>query len=425
MLELQRDAWGRVVTRDRGVAVLILAVGVGLCTWIAFNTYWTRVTLWSPLRGEAATNPYYSVERLVHALGMRSRKIHSLRVLPAATDVLLVTDLYGDVAHTPFASLQHWVEGGGRLVVTSNVVWSTPALQTWSGIAPAHQDPAPRPAQRKRAMPPVAAKGAAQATLLDADGSTDCHPLSVQLHGRATGEDLSICAPVTVFGFASKRVPDWALTSERGMQLLRVALGHGSVTVIGPALFFNPRVFLRGDDARALIEGTQLRRGEQLVIFSASQAEPLVAMLWRLAAPAIVCFGLATLLLIVRHLPRFGPGMPEPTAARRSLAEQLRANARFAWRTGNLRPLRAAVLRSLDRDAMRHIPGYGSLDTRQRAAEIARRAGIDAGALNAALTGDAAGTPHVQRAAITLLEQARRGLSPPSPSSLSRQQGIA
>jgi len=70
------------------------------------------------------------------------------------------------------------------------------------------------------------------------------------------------------------------------------------------------------------------------------------------------------------------------------------------------------VLHSLDREAARHIPGYGSLNTRQRAAEIARRAGIDASSLNAALTGDAVGTPAVQRAAITLLERARRGISP-------------
>jgi hypothetical protein len=398
--------------------MLILAVAAGICTWIAFNTYWTRVTLWSPLRGEAAANPYYSVERLLHALGMRTRKIDSLRVLPATNDVLLVTDLYGDVARTPFESLQRWVEGGGRLAVTSNVVWSTPALQSWSGIAPAHQDPGPRRSQRKVALPPqavpppqAAPQDAANDAAMDEDGA-ECRSLTVQDHGRATGEDLHLCAPLTVFGFASKRVADWALTSERGMQLLRVSLGRGSVTVIGPASLLDPRGFLRGDDARALLDGTQLRRGEQLVIFSPSQAEPLLAMMWRLAAPAILFFGLAAVLLIVRHLPRFGPGVPAPVTARRSLAEQIRANARLGWRTGKLRPLRAAALHALDRDAARHIPGYGSLNTRQRATEIARRAGIDAGALNAALTGDAVGTLGVQRAAITLLEHARRALSP-------------
>ncbi len=403
------------MTRDRGVTLLILALVAGLCTWIAFNTYWTRVTLWSPLRGEAATNPYYSVERSVHALGIRTQRIHSLRQLPAASDVLLASDLHGDVTRTPFDSLQRWVESGGRLVVTSNVVWSTPALQSWSGIAPAHQDPVPHAPPKdatKKVAPRIVVPLATthDASLVDEDGLKDCHALSVQIHGRATGEDLNLCAPLTVFGFASKRQPEWAVTSEQGMQLLRVALGRGSLTVIGPALLLNPRVFLRGDDARALIDGSELRRGDKLVIFSPAQAEPLLAMLWRLAAPALVCFGLAALLLIVRNLPRFGPGVPEQAAARRSLAEQIRANARFGWRTGHLRPLRAAVLSALDRDAARHIPGYGSLNTRQRAAEIGRRAGIDTDALNAALTGDAVGSLGVQRAAITLLQQARRGL---------------
>jgi hypothetical protein len=234
--------------------------------------------------------------------------------------------------------------------------------------------------------------------------------MAVRIQGTATGENLRVCSPISEFGFVSKRVPSWALSSDRGMQLLRVAIGRGSVTVIGPESVLEPRTFLHGDDAQALIDGTLLERGDRLLIFSPSQAEPLLAMVWRLAAPAILCFGLAAVLLILRHLPRFGPKVPVPAAARRSLAEQLRANARFSWRTGNLKPLRTAALRSLDQDALRHIPGYGSLNTRQRAIELGKRAGIDASTLNSALTGDAVGTLSVQRSAIALLEQTRRAL---------------
>ena len=391
------------MTRDRVTTWLFVAAAVGLGTWIAFHTYWTQSTVWTPLRGEAVTNPYYSVERLVRALGVGTQRLSSLRTLPSTGDALLITDLQGDIARTRFDSLQRWVESGGRLVVTSNVVWLTPALQSWSGIAPAHQDPV----KPVKTSPPVARR----AVLVNQfDWEEHCPSYAVQLHGHATGESLQLCTPATVFGFVSKHVPEWALSNEHGLQLLRVTLGLGSVTVIASPYQLNPRAFLLADGARAFIDGAQLKRGDRLVIFAPHSAEPLLNMLWRLAAPAIVSFALAALLLIWRHLPPFGPKIPTPAAARRSLAEQLRANARFAWRTGNLKPLRAAVLRALERDAGARIPGYAALSVRQRAVALGSRAGIDATALHAAMTEAAGGTPGTQSAAITLLEQTRRAL---------------
>jgi len=391
------------VTRDRVTTWVIVAAAVGLGTWIALHTYWTQSTVWTPLRGEAVTNPYYSVERLVQALGVRTQRLSSLRTLPSTSDVLLITSLQGDIARTRFELLQHWVEGGGRLAVSTNVVWSTPAFQNWSGIAPAHQDPV----KSNKEAPPAAGRTVLVNKL---DWEDRCSSFAVQIDGHSTGESLQLCTLPTIFGFVSKHVPEWALSNEQGLQMLRVKLGRGSVTVSETQYQLNPRVFLHADNAQAFIDGVQLKRGDRLIIFTPSAAEPLLSMLWRLAAPAILCFGLAALLLIWRHLPPFGPKIPVPAAARRSLAEQLRANARFAWRTGNLKPLRAAVLRALDRDAGARIPGYAAFSVRQRAVALGSRAGIDPAALNAAMTEAASGSPAVQSAAITLLEQARRAL---------------
>jgi hypothetical protein len=401
------------MTRDRVTTVGILAVVIAIGVWIAFHTYWIDVTVPAALQGEAARNPYYSVERLAHALGIQTQKIASLRVLPPSNDVLLVNDLTHDVTHTRLGLLERWVESGGRLAVTANVVWSTPALQTWSGIAPSHRDKPSAGTLPPRPAPPNPAQ--AQPLQLPGKRDEDCAPMSVQTGGVASGETLHICSPASLFGFVSKRPPSWALSNDAGMQLLRVALGSGSLTVIGPRQLLEPKTLLRGIDAQAFIAATQLKRGDRLSIFSASLAEPLMAMLWRLAAPAIVAFGLAILLMILRHLPRFGPPVPVPAAARRSLAEQIRANARFAWRTGNLSSLRRAVLRSLERSAGRRIVGYASLSARRRAVELGKRAGVDPTLLNSAMTEEAAGTPSVQRSAIVLLEQTRRALNDSQP----------
>jgi hypothetical protein len=396
------------MNRDRLTTALILGVIIAIACWIAFNTYWADVTESTPPEGEAATNPYYSIEHLLRSLGIRAEEMTVLRPPPNLSDVLLVNESGWDVAHGNISSVEQWVRGGGRMVVTTSMLRSSPALQTWSGITRALGE------DKKDQQPPAAPKSGRApprpATVRVDMGEIECEPMTLRVNGLDTVETRSICATRTEFSFASQRVPSWALVNGRGIQMLRVGIGRGSLTVIDSQFLADPLTLLRNDNALAIIEGSLLKKGERLLIFNALGAEPLLAMIWRLAAPAVVSFGLVALLLIVRHLPRFGPPLPVPVDARRSLAEQLRANARFAWRTGNLRSLRKAVLRALERGAEQRIPGYGSLSPWRRAEAIGKTAGVDATALASAMTEDAAGDAKVQRASIALLERARRAL---------------
>ena len=221
---------------------------------------------------------------------------------------------------------------------------------------------------------------------------------------------MTLCAPASGFEFVSKRVPAWSLSSVYGMQILRVNMGRGSVTVIPGAALIGNRSLLRRDHAQIFVTASQLVRGDQLYILSVARAESLIAMLWRLISPAIVFFGVAILCMIGRHLPRFGPLAPIPAAVRRSLAEQIRANAAFAWRTRKLSSLRTAVSRALDEMARKRIVSYGTLGVRGRVAALSGLTGVDSRSLNAAMTEDAVAGAHVQRTAIALLEQTRRTL---------------
>ena len=412
------------MNRDRITTLGILAVLVLLAVYIAFNTYWGDDTITTPLQGEAATNQYYSVERLLHAVGIRTQRIASLRVLPPTSNALFMEDLRVDVAHTTLESLEHWVERGGRLVITGTVDWQNQDLQAWSGIAPvddtatppgaptppapATPPPAPSPAQQPAQRPARPGQKTARARMVVTQAA-ECRPLVEKQHGEATGATLRVC--FLLQAFQSRRVPDWALSSDDGLQLVRVAIGRGSLTIIGSPYMLSVRNFLRDDDAQAFIDAVPLRRGDRLMILSETQAEPFVALLWRLAAPAIVLFGVAALLLIWRNLPRFGPLAPVPVAARRSLAEQIRANARFARRTGKLGSLREAVRRALDRAAAMRIAGYASRDIPERAAELGKLVGVDPAVLDAAMKPNSADAAPAQRAAIALLEQTRRTLN--------------
>ena len=68
-----------------------VALGVPLAWlvyWIASNTYWADAIVPMPLRGEAATNPYYAAQRFVDALGGRATRDRTFSVPPDAVIVL-------------------------------------------------------------------------------------------------------------------------------------------------------------------------------------------------------------------------------------------------------------------------------------------------------------------------------------------------
>lgn len=384
------------MTRDRITYLVIIVLLTISGVWVARHTYWDDTRVPVPPQGEAATNAYYSVQHLATALGIRSSFIVSLNAAPPNKGALLIDGFQGDMTHTHVDELVPWVESGGRLIITDDVVRADPKFQAWSGITlharydvPEKNKPKPQPR----------------------DPEEDCASLDVAIDGKITNQPLTICLPPTEFGLASKRTPAWSLANKYGLQVMRINMGRGSVTVIPRYSLISNKNLIRHEHAEIFLTASHLVRGDALYIVNVARAETLIALVWRLAAPALVFLGVAILCIILRQLPRFGPALPLPAMVRRSLAEQIRANAAFAWRTRKLTALRAAVRRALDETAKKRIAAYSSLDIRKRVNAIAAWAGMDSKALNSAMTEDAVAAPQVQRAAIALLEQTRRILN--------------
>jgi hypothetical protein len=386
------------MSRDRITYLVIFVLVAILGIWVARNTYWDDTLIPVPPQGEAATNPYYSVEHLATALGIRHNFIVSLNAAPPSKGALLIDGFQGDMTHTHVDDLAPWVESGGRLIITEDVVRADPKFQEWSNI-------------HLGTRFDVEDKSKPKAKITAREPDDDCAPLDVASDGNSTGKRLTLCIPPSEFGLVSKRKPAWALANQFGLQVFRVNIGHGSVTVIPRYSLIANKNLLRHDHAEIFIAASHLTQGDVLYIVNVARAETLIALVWRLAAPALVFFGVAILCIILRELPRFGPPMPAPAMVRRSLAEQIRANAAFAWRTRKLMALRAAERRALDETAKKRIASYSSLDVRKRVNAIAAWAGTDSKTLNSAMTEDAVAAPQVQRAAISLLEQTRRILN--------------
>jgi hypothetical protein len=384
------------MTRDRITYLVIVVLFAILGIWIARNTYWDDTFVHAPPQGEAATNAYYSVQHLATALGIRSSFIVSLNAAPPNKGALLIDGFQGDMTHTRVDELAPWVESGGRLIITDDVVRADPKFQAWSGIHLGARFYSPEKS-KPNALP--------------RNPEEDCASLNVATDGKATDKTLTLCLPPSEFGLVSQHKPVWSLANRSGLQVLRVDIGRGSVTVIPRYSLISNQNLIRHEHAEIFLTASHLVRGDALYIVNVARAETLIALVWRLAAPALVFLGVAILCIILRQLPRFGPALPPPAMVRRSLAEQIRANAAFAWRTRKLTALRSAVRRALDETANKRIAAYSSMDVRKRVNAIAAWAGIDSKTLNSAMTEDAVAAPQVQRAAITLLEQTRRILN--------------
>lgn len=303
------------------------------------------------------------------------------------------------------------MEAGGRLVIAADLLDSYPTLQAWSGVKPVHRSTTP-PVSGPSAgapNPPAAAPARPAAPLKPAaDADASCPLMTVSADGSATGQSFRICDSLRLLRFDEDHAPAWSLTDERGIHVIRTGMGLGEITVLGPRSILRNGMLKRADHAEMLAAAAGLRHDDTLLIFHPARAEPLLKLLWRLAAPGIVFLLCGLLALAWRHGPRFGPPLPAPAAVRRSLAEQIRANARFAWRTGKLQGLHAAARRSLDEAAARHIAGYASLDDARRAERLAAYTELDGGAIQAARSIETSSRPNEQRAAITLMEVCRR-----------------
>lgn len=373
------------------IALALLAVG----TYVARNTYWDWEDVRVPPGEQARHDPYYATRLFLERLGVHTTRRTSLRDLPPPDRAMMVSELDSEWQRAHLPALKQWVERGGRLVMPYAEISRDRSLQEWSGLHPAppwpdeddeDEDAKPSPPRRE-----------------------PCPNLQVHRDGSPTGESRRACVGDFV-GLTSRRTPAWSLVLEGRARILRVPIGRGSLTVLNCDCLLRNETLLRHDHARILVESIGLRSGDELQILEPGKATPILLLLWQLAAPALLIAALALILLIWRQLPRFGPLEPSPPPVRRSLAEQLRAQAAFSWRSRHLASLRKVMRRALESGARQHIAGFAQLAPVDRAGAIAVRTVLPAAALQEAMNDATDGEAQAQRTAIELMERARRSL---------------
>ena len=386
----------------RGATVTLLA-GVMLSAvlyWFANNTHWADMTIPSPPKGEALTNPFYAAERFAEALGAQASHDRMLTT-PPSNAVIVLSAWNWNLSQGRRQTLERWVESGGRLVVDASLAGGE-EFERWAGIVLEYREP-----DDNGASEPLA--------------DQRCGRLEEESPGRASrspGRSHWLCDIDRSSFLTTSRSPEWSLREPMsGVQVLRVRVGRGSVTAIN-ADPFRYRALFDGDHGWLLAAASQLRRGDEVHFLSEGDYPSLVALIWQHGAPVVVLGLIGVAFMLWRGGIRIGPPAPPTPTARRSLAEQVRGTGAFVLRHGGAESLHAACVRALDEAGRRRVPGYTGLPVQERMAALARLTGFEPNALADALYHSRMRRPHELPGTIALLETARRRMLADEPRSI-------
>ncbi len=352
--------------RGHIIALIVLLALVLLGSYLASISTWKEQKIPTPLGGDAALNPFYAAERLTNSLGAKSMSRRSLGDLPPADGVLVLTAWHWSISAPRRESIERWVEAGGRLVVDSSL-FGFDELLTWAGLEYRYPDDSDDEEEDEEN---------------EAEPLPDCRDFESQVSGGIVGEarNWELCGMDPAGRFIADDRISWGLADESGLQVVRVPVGEGSVTVVDGTPF-TWRELQRVDHARLLVRALALQRGDQVVFLSADREQSLLELIWQNGAAAVLLALLAIGIALWRSVVSFGPPLAAPPIARRSLVEQIRGTGRFLLRANGAGDLFGAVQEALERAAERRIRGWHKMSEAERLDQLSAVTGIERGRL--------------------------------------------
>lgn len=381
------------------VAAVLVAGGLLFVGWIAMNTYWDTVVVPGLMSGEALRNPDYAATRLARALGAGLRRIEDpLSPLPTPPQVLLLADMNLDFEPERQRQLERWVMDGGHLVLDQTVTIADAELQRWSGLTQSIIEQKPAPERQGDGNGTVGAD------------APRCPAYRLRHATAGQSSSYELCGFQLRSRLQTARRPDFALGDSDGLQVVRVPVGRGSLTVLNASGAFGNRALLRGDNALLFATLTRLHRGADIWVLRGGKHATLLAAMWNRAAAVVILLTAALALALWRAAVRFGPVQPAAEPLRRSLRSQIAGTAEFLRTHGGSSTLWQACARALQTALERHVPHQSRLTPAERSAALARLTGLPRHELDEALSGAGRARAETLARRIGLLEQARRRL---------------
>jgi hypothetical protein len=329
-------------------------IWIGAAALVALGALWffsefERVPdkVWIPASGEARLRPFLAAERFAERMGMRAKELRSLPELDAlpTRGVLILPAPRDSLEPRRAAALLAWVERGGNLIVEAEPAARKDPLLDLLGLA--------RKAQGKPRPEPFVAELANGRRFVVAFTSGPL--LSGPVHkARLTVGD------------------------QDGWRMVAFSRGKGLVTAAS-SLDFARNAFVGQNDHAGLLwtalsPSPEMRH--ELRVFMRPHKLSLADFLATHAGPALAGGALLLALWLWRIAPRFGPLVPDAPPARRRLLDHLRASGRYFWARGRRARLLAAAREAALRRVARVHPDFAVAPERERAARLARLAGV-------------------------------------------------
>lgn len=392
-------------------AVLLALVVAGLVG--GFVAWWMHTykrvvkTIDLPPKGEASYNPLYALKI---ALGKDGQRVDSRQRLALDTHPLKPADtllLLGDTRTLPAADSQRllaWVEAGGHLIVRTPppgavIGEDKVPLLSEIGIAPVdapaveeafvdEESSDEKPADEKPADEKPADGETASDETVD-DTSTDSGSSCLGLQVAKMEEHAEFCDG-RHFYFTEDDAEVLALWGDDDIAqygYARIPWGEGSIDVLAD-LDFLVNEKLEDEPHRALtrqlLAPNYARAGTFHLIYSANMP-PLWRLLldhaWRVLLPLL----LALFVWLWMRAERLGPARPSPLPDRRSLLEHVQASGDHLYRYGRRAALYTAVHDAFLRRLRQRDPYAAALEGPAQIDAIAKRTGMTAADIEAAL----------------------------------------
>ena len=344
------------MSRWRGllIALLVLAAvaGAGAWWWHTYERVEEVIDL--PRTGEARTNPLYALKLAlgkdgVKATARRRLELDANRL--ASRDTVLVYNDPRTLSDADTNALLQWVYDGGHLIVR------TPPADGMS---------------RGERIPILDALG----VVAMAGRGARCVPLRV--HGEDDHVEFCGARRFIVSGLDDEEpeVPDVLWRSDSGYVQARFPRGQGWVDVVADLDFLSSDKLKDGPHialTRQLL-APNYRAGTVHLIYAAQ----MPSLWWTLARHSWMAWlplALALLAWLWARMQRFGPMLPAPDGARRSLLEHIVASGEHSYRYGYAHLLHRAVRENFLRRLRRIDPQAAALDGEPQVSAIAERFG--------------------------------------------------
>jgi hypothetical protein len=379
---------------------LLLAFGVLL----AANLEWGEKQVWVGWQGEARTNPYLAAQRFLNRSGWPAEGSHGLpmRVLTGAEQAIVILPTRSRrLSPGQVAALRAFIERGG-LLLAAGAGTEDPVIAETQDLL-------------------LAAFGARLVASNWWEQLQDKSPLEKQAFQDAhhtlavkVGEDP---APICRVRFAlGSRLEDRsgfaeaAIGDDTGLKLLVYRRGQGRA-VFCTDLDWLQNATIGDHDHAAFLEALAGLAGSdprKVVIVIRDAAPSLWAWLTARAAGALAAFAALLILALWWAMPRFGPLLPEPPEARRSLLEHLAACGRYQWRLRDGQSLLLAARKAaLERIARTH-PAWSALAPDPFCRRLAEHTGLSEERVFRALRFDRHPDPNGFTEAIQTLDLIRK-----------------